>query len=545
MARPTNKTTKTGRQTNKTTKTGRPTKLTPKLVDDLVEAIRLSGSYKTACLYAGVHYNTFNEWMKRGGREKHGEFLEFYESIRRALADAELERYSILRAASKTDWRAADAALGRVQRARERIEEAEEFSEGDDAKSFALPADILAPEFFELYRNIINGANNEYALEGGRGSTKSSVVALAIIYLLLNNPTMHALAVRQIYSTVKDSVYARIDWAIRVLGLEDKFKFTTSPFEIQYLPTGQKIYFRGADDAAKLKSITPAFGYIGALWFEEFDQFRGEAQVRNIVQSVLRGGDKAYRFETWNTPRTANHWVHKYIAVPKEKRYHNKSTYLTVPREWLGQIFFNEAEHLKAVNFPAYEHEYLGVANGVGGTVFENVEIREITDAEINQFDRIYHGLDFGYYPDPAHYSRSYFDAARLTLYIFGEVRAHKKRNEDFYKLMLAGGYDPSALLIADSAEPKSVMDYRAYGANVRGAQKGADSVRYRIRWMQGLTKIVIDPKRCPYSAQEFMDYEYEKTKDGEVLSEYPDENNHAIDSVGYGTNVLWMQKGK
>jgi len=421
--------------------------------------------------------------------------------------------------------------------------------ESDKKTDSFIPADIIvpliAPDLLGVYRDIISGNNTEYAMEGGRGSTKSSFVALIIIYLLLKNPTMHFVALRMVYNTIKDSSFARLEWAINALGLQDSFKVSTSPFEITYIPTKQKIYFRGADDANKLKSITPSFGYIGGLWFEEFDQFRGEAQVRNITQSVLRGGDVGYQFKTWNTPRTKAHWVNKWIAVPKEKRYHHKSTYINVPKEWLGQIFLDEAEHLKAVNPAAYEHEYLGIANGVGGMVFENVEVREITDEEIKQFDRVYHGLDFGYYPDPAHYSQSYFDKARLTLYIFGELREYKKRNEDFYKLIVKYGYNPSELLIADSAEPKSIMDYRAFGANCRGAEKGSGTRNYSIEWLQSLSKIVIDPKRCPNTAQEFLEYEYEKTKDGEILSEYPDKNNHAIDSIRYATNLIWIVRGQ
>src|SRR5690606_8112393 len=153
--------------------------------------------------------------------------------------------------------------------------------ESDKKTDSFIPADIIvpliAPDLLGVYRDIISGNNTEYAMEGGRGSTKSSFVALIIIYLLLKNPTMHFVALRMVYNTIKDSSFARLEWAINALGLQDSFKMSTSPFEITYIPTKQKIYFRGADDANKLKSITPAFGYIGGLWFEEFDQFRGEA----------------------------------------------------------------------------------------------------------------------------------------------------------------------------------------------------------------------------------------------------------------------------
>ena len=99
-------------------------------------------------------------------------------------------------------------------------------------------------------------------------------------------------------------------------------------------------------------------------------------------------------------------------------------------------------------------------------------------------------------------------------------------------------------LLIADSAEPKSVNDFKAYGQNCRGAEKGPESVRYSMKWLQGLTAIVIDPNRAPYHADEFLNYEFERTKDGEIISEYPDKNNHAIDDVRYATNLIWRRRG-
>jgi len=317
--------------------------------------------------------------------------------------------------------------------------------------------------------------------------------------------------------------------------------------EITYLPTGQKIFFRGADEPGKIKSIKPAFGYIGIAWFEELDQFHGPEAVRNIEQSAIRGGDLAYIFKSFNPPRTLANWANKYIRIPKETQYQHKSTYLDLGNRmrWLGKVFVEEAEHLKIVNPGAYEHEYLGVANSAGGLVFENVQIRKITDEEIAQFDRVLHGLDFGYYPDPAHYTRMHYDAARRVLYIFGEVRRWKASNRALYDALVEYGLTPEDLLICDSAEPKSVADFREYGASARGAEKGPESVTYSIKWMQGLTAIVIDPERCPYAAEEFLEYEYEQDPDGNYISEYPDRNNHAIDSARYGANLIWRRRGQ
>ena len=431
-------------------------------------------------------------------------------------------------------------------------------NDGDD-QPFVLPADILAPSFLNAYRDIAQHKHTEYIFSGGRGSTKSSFVSLAIIYLLKNNPAIHALATRQVAATLRDSVYAQLQWAIGELGLSDEFKCITNPLEIEYLPTGQKIYFRGADDAGKLKSIKPTFGYIGLVWFEELDQFYGQEAIRKIEQSVIRGGDEAFIFKSFNPPPTANNWANKYVLIPKDTQYQHKSTYLTVPPEWLGKTWLEEAEHLKETNPTAYENEYMGVANNIGGQVFTNVRIEPITDEQIKQFDHVLHGLDWGFYPDPASFGKMHYDSARRTLYIFGEARYWKKSNEDLLKALVANGLITKIesgegkhqsitypeLIIADSAEPKSVGDFRAFGSNTRGAEKGPESVKYSIKWLQGLTAIVIDNVRAPYHADEFLSYEFERTKDGEIISEYPDKNNHAIDDTRYATNLIWRRRGE
>lgn len=410
----------------------------------------------------------------------------------------------------------------------------------------SIPAYGIAPPFLAAYRDILAHNHTEYVFKGGRGSTKSTFVSLVIIELLIGNPEWHVLVTRQVQNTLRDSVYAQLVWAINYLGLESQFLCTVSPLEITYLPTRQKIYFRGADDPLKIKSLKPRFGYVNIVWFEELDQFPGAAHVRSILQSAIRGGDKAYIFKSYNPPRTRNNWVHKELEFPKENRYVHESDYTTVPREWLGQAFIDEAEFLKQVNPDAYEHEYMGVANSAGGLVFENVSLREITEAEIAQFDRIHEGLDFGYYPDPLHWLKMYYDRARLTLYIFDEYRAWKTSNRDLYKALVdEKGYTPEQVVIGDSAEPKSIADLREYGMSIRPAEKGADSVTYSHKWLQSLKAIIIDPKRCPDAAEEFVNYEYDTDPDGNYISVYPDANNHGIDAARYGMNHEWRRRGK
>lgn len=406
-------------------------------------------------------------------------------------------------------------------------------------------SEILAPSFQDVHKALKAGEANQFVLKGGRGSTKSSFVSIEMILQLIKHPDIHAVVMRKVANTMRTTVFAQYVWAYTTLGLYDKFKATVSPMEIIYKPTGQKIMFFGADDPGKIKSIKVPFGYIGLLHLEEIDQFSGAEEVRNIEQSVLRGGAVSIEFKSFNPPKTMMNWANKYCMLEKPGQMIHSSDYRSVPRDWLGDRFINDAEYLKSVNPSAYEHEYLGIPNGNGGMVFDNVSAEEITDEEIKRFDRVLNGLDWGYYPDPWAFNRMHFDSARRTLYIFDELQAQKKGNRETADMLIAHGITYADRITADSAEPKSVGDYKAYGLDCRGAAKGPGSIEYSMKWLQSLVKIVIDPKRCPHTFEEFTTYEYERNKDGEVISGYPDGNNHHIDACRYATEHIWRRRGQ
>ena len=410
----------------------------------------------------------------------------------------------------------------------------------EDTGRYELPARVLGRAFVDINRQI--RPNMEYVFEGGRGGLKSSFVSLKIIELIKNNPQMHACITRQVAGTLKDSVYAQMKWAIHELELDEEFNCKVSPLEIIYTKTGQVIYFRGLDDETKLKSIKPPFGYIGILWKEEKDQMKGDAQERSVNQSVLRGGNESYDFSSYNPPKSKSNWVHRIKLKPNPKRVIHHSCYTEAPPEWLGQKFIDDAEHLKEVNPEAYEHEYLGVPNGDGGNVFEYIELREITDEEIARMDKIYQGVDWGWYPDRYAFVRVYYDHARETLYFIDEIGENKKANSYTAAKIKERGYDDYAI-ICDSAEPKSISDYRDEGLPARGAEKGPGSVEYSMKWLQG-KKLVMDPRRTPEACNEFTEYEYERDKDGNVISGYPDKNNHFIDATRYATEPIWKRRG-
>lgn len=409
--------------------------------------------------------------------------------------------------------------------------------------------DLIATPFYPVHRDIKAGAHTHYWLKGGRGSTKSSFVGVEIPQNMMRDAQhgliTHTVVLRRYGVTIRESVYEQLVWAINALGVGHLWQASVSPMKLTYLPTGQTVLFRGVDDATKLKSLKVGRGYVKYIWFEEVNEFEGPEKLRNVLQSLMRGGPEFVAFYTYNPPQSARNWVNQYVLASRPDTLVHHSDYRGVPAEWLGEQFLTEAEQLERLNSRAYRHEYLGEVTGTGGEVFENLAIRRIAPEERENFDRIYKGVDWGFFPDPWAFNDMHYDAARRVLYIFGELTMYKANNQKTAEALREYGVEDDDLITADSAEPKSVQDYKDYDLFCKGAIKGPGSVEYSHKWLQGLTQIVIDPETCPDTAKEFTSYEYERTKDGETINGYPDANNHHIDAVRYATSSIWRRRGQ
>lgn len=392
---------------------------------------------------------------------------------------------------------------------------------------------IILPAFYDVHKSIKKNEYLEYWLKGGRGSTKSTFISLEIVLGIMKNPNTHAVCYRKVGNRLEKSVYNQIKWAINKLGVQAYFKCRKSPLEIEYLPTGQMIFFCGLDDPENSKSIKFEFGYVKYLWFEELNQFDGMKEIRKVKQSAIRGGDEAVIFYSYNPPPETNNWVNIEAQKKIPTRLVHHSTYLDVPPEWLGKPFIIEAETLKKENLELYRHEYLGEVIGTGLNVFKNVVAKTLKKEVIKKFSNIVQGLDWGYSIDPfvfikAHYERKYKD-----LYIFDEIYRVGLSNDDAINLVLKI-YQKGVEIIADSEEPKSIDDFDNAGLPIRGAAKGAGSVSYGIKKLQGLRHIYIDPERCPNAYREFINYSLDLDKNDNPKSKFPDKDNHTIDAVRY-----------
>ncbi len=320
------------------------------------------------------------------------------------------------------------------------------------------------------------------------------------------------------------------------------------------------IRLTGLDDPQKLKSIKPSKGYFKYLWIEEFSEIVGEPELRNLQQSVLRGGDRFTVFRSFNPPISSSNWVNQYIQRADDRSITLLTTYKDVPVEWLGQPFIDEAERLREINPKAYANEFLGEACGNGSEVFPNLEIRQIPDEEYRSQQYVFCGLDFGFAADPTAFVRLSYDRKTETIIIMDEIYKRQLSNRDLYELItsaglnvwgntpryispldgISGGVEQS-VIYCDSASPKDIADLRSMGLRTVPCHKEQGCVIRRIRWLQH-RKIVIDPRRTPNTAREFQNYCYDVDKrSGEILSSVPDFANHTLDSAAYALDrIIW-----
>ena len=394
----------------------------------------------------------------------------------------------------------------------------------------------IAPSFYSVHAAVKNDRYTHYWLKGGRGSTKSSFVALEIVLGIMEHPGTNAVALRKVGLYLKDSVYEQLVWAIDKLGVSQLWEQRVSPMALIYLPTGQRILFRGADKPKKIKSTKASKGYIRYIWYEECDEFLGKEELDMINQSLMRGGDKFDVFYSYNPPKSQTSWINREVETQKlrsDTLVHH-SDYRTVPEAWLGDPFLQEAEELRRTNETRYRHAYLGEVTGTGGEVFQNITLREITPEERASFDRIRRGIDWGYGPDPFVYLAMHYDRKRRRLFIYHEFYKHRAGFDEIARAIKAENPDRREV-IAESAEPRSNDELRSRGIHISPAKKGPGSVEHGVSWLQDLDEIIIDPVACPNAAREFSGYELERTADGTAFkSGYPDKDNHTIDATRY-----------
>lgn len=377
--------------------------------------------------------------------------------------------------------------------------------------------------------------------KGSRASKKSKTTALNIIVRMMQYPQANTLVVRKVYSTLANSCYTELKWAVHRLGVDDFWEFKQSPLEMTYLPTGQKIYFRGLDDPLKVTSITVDVGYLCFCWIEEAYEISNEAQF-DILDESIRGAipDEAKLFKqitlTFN-PWNEHHWMKKRFFDVKDDPDILAKTTNYLCNEWLDDADKRLFERMKKDNPQRYRVAGLGEWGIVSGTVYENWEEKAFSVEEISKLQGVksVFGLDFGYVNDPSALFCGLIDKANKTLWVFDEMYEKALSNEEIAEKITRMGYGKERIK-ADSAEPKSIDRLWDLGIRrITRAKKGRDSVRYGIDNLRDY-HIIIHPK-CVNFITEISNYTWrEDPKTGRKLNEPVDDFNHLMDAMRYAT---------
>ena len=414
-------------------------------------------------------------------------------------------------------------------------------------RKYTVPITDITVDFVEVYRAVHDafetGSYREIISKGGRGSIKSNFMAALVEETIYNDNQAHCVYTRRYKTDLRGSVYNQFMKTVIRHNMIDEWDFTTSPMMARYKKTGQCVIFVGADKPISLKSYNLSFGYVKLLIHEECDEMAGIEQMDNIEDTFLRSDTPALDIKVFNPPKSANNFMNKYVEECRKKAttFICHSYFYNVPIKWLGQRFFDRAEWFRIHKNKYYRNNYLGEVVGTGGSIFENLETRTITDSEINSFNNITNGLDFGF-EHPQTFIRSYYDSETDTLYPFYETWAKKCKNSTFANKIKQF---KNIEIIADSARPDSIAELQDWGFDVIGAKKRWGNTHgrdYCWEWLQQTTKIVIDPERTPHLYKEMSTLEFELLKDGSFSSQYPTLEEDCTMALIYGLNRVIME---
>lgn len=382
------------------------------------------------------------------------------------------------------------------------------------------------------YKSYWNFRGRYAACKGSRASKKSKTTALRIIYNMMKYDKSNTLVVRKTYRTLKDSCFTDLKWATRRLEVEHLWEFKYSPLEATYLPTGQKILFRGLDDPLKITSITVDYGFLCWVWLEEAYEITSEKDFDTLDESI-RGELPPYLWKQWMitfNPWNEHHWLKKRFFDVKNDPDILAITTNYKCNEWLDEADLRLFDNMKEKNPRRYQVAGLGNWGIVDGLVYENWKEEEFTLDQVIDCDSV-NGIDFGYTNDPAAVFIGFIDTENKKLYVWDEIYKKGLSNKKLYEEIENVHYQKKSFT-ADCAEPKSIDELRGYGLRVEKSQKGKDSITHGIQYIQDF-EIIIHP-RCVNFITEIGNYTWDEDRLGNKINRPIDDFNHLMDAMRY-----------
>lgn len=382
------------------------------------------------------------------------------------------------------------------------------------------------------YKSYWNFRGRYDVCKGSRASKKSKTTALRIIYNMMKYDKSNTLVVRKTYRTLKDSCFTDLKWATRRLEVEHLWEFKYSPLEATYLPTGQKILFRGLDDPLKITSITVDYGFLCWVWLEEAYEITSEKDFDTLDESI-RGELPPYLWKQWMitfNPWNEHHWLKKRFFDVKNDPDILAITTNYKCNEWLDEADLRLFDNMKEKNPRRYQVAGLGNWGIVDGLVYENWKEEEFTLDQVINCDSV-NGIDFGYTNDPAAVFIGFIDTENKKLYVWDEIYKKGLSNKRLYEEIESSHYQKKSFT-ADCAEPKSIDELRGYGLRVEKSQKGKDSITHGIQYIQDF-EIIIHP-RCVNFITEIGNYTWDDDRLGNKINRPIDDFNHLMDAMRY-----------
>lgn len=553
-------------ETKRNVSKGKGKKLTPKQEAFTAEYIKNGGNAVRAAKAAGYSDSTAKnaskvivensgvseqiaEQMAQVEREQHRDIM--------SLAEIQ-ERRSLIAKGKVEDGRgipdfasqlkAMDGLEKALTIAEKQKREREEKEKRESAALWTIPITDITSDFVEIYRTVHEAFAGEIDVheiisKGGRGSIKSNFWGDLSYETIRQDRQAHIVYTRRYKVDLRGSVYNQFMKTVIRYNDLDNWDFKQSPMCAVYKPTGQMVMFVGADKPISLKSFNVPFGYVKLLIHEECDEMAGVEQMDNIEDTFLRSDTPALDIKIFNPPKSKNNFMNQYVEECRNKPQTRicHSYYYNVPVKWLGKRFFERAEWFKIHKPLYYRNNYMGEVTGTGGGIFDNVEERTITDAEIKNLPFFYYGLDFGF-EHPQTFEVAYYNEDTDTLYCVAEVFAKRCKNSTFARKIKKYITEE---IICDSARPDAIAELNDWGFNAIGAKKrwGSGKGRdYCWEWLQQTTKIVVDPQRCPHLAHELTTLEHEQLADGSFSDAYPKIGEDCVMALIYGLNRVIME---
>lgn len=353
---------------------------------------------------------------------------------------------------------------------------------------------------------------------------------------MMKYPLSNTLVIRKVEATLRDSAFAELVWAIERLGVSHLWKIKTSPLQLTYKPTGQKILFKGLDSPLKLTSLTVSRGVLNFLWIEEAYEILKEDEFNTIDESIRGKLPEGYfkRVTITFNPWSEMHWLKsRFFDIPQDNVLAMTTTYKC--NEFLSETDIQMYEDIRrrspARARIACDGEW-GIAEGL---IFDNWSVEDLTE-KIPHFDNIYNGLDFGYSADFTALIRAHLDKATKTIYVFDEYYALRMLTNQLVPIVKEK--IGTQYVMCDSASPERIDELAMNGVMAAGVNKL--TILFGINWLLGY-KIVIH-KDCVNFIREISSYRWEEDKYGNPLPRPVGMDDHGIDALRYAFNPLMLQ---